>query len=223
MLRTEQKLSQNILCQGLCSKSALSKIENGTLQPDMMLAEALLQRFGISEREFTFWADEREAKIHELMFQIVYCDNKTPAIIESLLDELCLSMTPQDKILHQFILFRRAILKSSNEERISLLWEALALTLPDFDITHIHEYRLSWMELSILNNLEFQYRLTDTSHSGINLLYVLHTYYTSNKLDVIFLSQTQSIMLYYFVRCLYTAKRYREIEDFFKHSSVTDM
>lgn len=223
MLRTEQKLSQNILCQGLCSKSALSKIENGTLQPDMMLAEALLQRLGISEREFTFWADEREAKIHELMFQIVYCDNKTPAIIESLLDELCLSMTLQDKVLHQFILFRRAILKSSNEERISLLWEALALTLPDFDITHIHEYRLSWMELSILNNLGFQYRLTDTSHSGINLLYVLHTYYTSNKLDVIFLSQTQSIMLYYFVRCLYTAKRYREIEDFFKHSSVTIM
>lgn len=223
MLRTEQKLSQNILCQGLCSKSALSKIENGTLQPDMMLAEALLQRLGISEREFTFWVDEREAKIHELMFQIVYCDNRTPAMIESLLDELCLFTPRQDKVLHQFILFHRATLNHSNEERISLLQKALALTLPDFDITHIHEYRLSWMELSILNNLGFQHRLTNTSHFGINLLYILHTYYTSNKLDVIFLSQTQSIMLYYFVRCLYTAKRYHEIEDLFKHSSTTIM
>lgn len=43
-LRTEQSISQIVLCQGLCSKSKLSKIENDTLQPDIFLTEALLQQ-----------------------------------------------------------------------------------------------------------------------------------------------------------------------------------
>lgn len=68
--RLEQKLSQGVLCQGLCSKSKLSKIENGTLQPDVFLTEALLQRLGVSERIFSFWGDAREAKIFSLRFHI---------------------------------------------------------------------------------------------------------------------------------------------------------
>ena len=67
-LRTEQGLSLTALCQGLCSKSKLSKIENDALQPDVFLTEALLQRLGISERGFTFWGSERESRLYELKF-----------------------------------------------------------------------------------------------------------------------------------------------------------
>ena len=50
-LRTEQGISQIVLCQGLCSKSKLSKIENELPANRMsFLTEALLQRLGISER-----------------------------------------------------------------------------------------------------------------------------------------------------------------------------
>lgn len=52
VLRKEQNISQAVLCQGLCSKSKLSKIENDQLQPDIFLSEALLQRLGVSERVF---------------------------------------------------------------------------------------------------------------------------------------------------------------------------
>ena len=52
-LRMEQKLSQQTLCQGLCSKSKLSKIENNYLQPNISLAEALLH-FGEPNRKTTF-------------------------------------------------------------------------------------------------------------------------------------------------------------------------
>lgn len=48
------------------------KIENDTLQPDIFLTEALLQRLGRSERGFTFWGSERESKIYELKFKLMH-------------------------------------------------------------------------------------------------------------------------------------------------------
>ena len=71
-LRNEQGISQSVLCQGLCSKSKLSKIEHDSLQPDIFLTESLLQRLGISERVLTFWGGERESKLYELKFRLIH-------------------------------------------------------------------------------------------------------------------------------------------------------
>ena len=208
MLRTEQKLSQNILCQGLCSKSALSKIENGTLQPDMMLAEALLQRLGISEREFTFWADEREAKIHELMFQLI---KGASLPREQTLEELCSIAPAKNHLLQQHIAYRKATRCTDPANLIKLLWDALSITLPEFNINFIYEYRLSWTELSILNNIAAAYFDSDTIHTGINYFYQLDSYYRHSCADIIFCSQTQLVLFPKLVRLLYREKRYKEI------------
>ena len=71
-LRIRQNVSQQILCQGLCSISKLSKIESGTLQPSVILSETLLQRLGVSEREFVFWGNAKEAKFYELKFKLLH-------------------------------------------------------------------------------------------------------------------------------------------------------
>lgn len=70
-LRTEQNLSQSVLCHGLCSTSRLSKIESGALQPKLALVEVLLQRLGMSERMFTFWGNEKDSRFYELKFKII--------------------------------------------------------------------------------------------------------------------------------------------------------
>ena len=148
-LRTEQGISQIVLCQGLCSKSKLSKIENDSLQPDVFLTEALLQRLGISERGFTFWGSERESKIYELRFKLIHLQLGNYPKQHSLLVSLENLLQQTDILSRQFYLFHCAIWENKPQKRIALLYEALYCTLPDFHILNIHNYRLTWNELTI--------------------------------------------------------------------------
>lgn len=69
----------------------------------------------------------------------------------------------------QLYAFDCNLLSSSPEECIQSLHTALAYTLPDFDIRFIYNYHLSHSELSILNNIGFQYRNIDGNKSNLYL------------------------------------------------------
>lgn len=64
--RKRQKISGEMLCEGICSLSTLSRIENGSQKPSRKVEEALLQRLGcnveIEERNI----DQREMEISRL-------------------------------------------------------------------------------------------------------------------------------------------------------------
>ena len=66
-LRKEQNVSQQTLCQGLCSKSKLSKIESGTQDGDILLLCAILNRLGYSESEFDFYGSENEERYFKII------------------------------------------------------------------------------------------------------------------------------------------------------------
>lgn len=163
-LRTSQGLSLDIVCHGLCGKSKLSKIENGVLQPDIALTEALLQRLGISERIFTFWGNEREARLNELKFKLIYAPSLPQKLQEIYFQEMEYLVNEKDVLYYQDFLVVKALKNRSPSHRILELEKALRCTLPDFDIHQILAYRLSWEELSILNCLSDAYRKTDDSH-----------------------------------------------------------
>lgn len=217
ILRKEQKISQHTLCQGLCSDSMLSKIENETLQPNMLLAEALLQRLGISEREFIFWGDARDAEIHELIFKLIHSGNTTNTF--NYINKLKAFCTKNDILLKQLIdLFYIANTNTHNlNEKIEQLWRTLSLTLPNFDINCILNYRLSWAELTILNNIIDIYRRTNVPYIGINYSYQIVKYYDNKKHDILYRANTHSLSNIKLIRGLYSEKRYREIIDYTKN------
>lgn len=214
-LRTEQKLSQTVLCQGLCSKSKLSKIENGTLQPEIILAQTLLQRLGISDLVFTFYGSEREASMQELVTQLAKTkssDAKTTLQLVSNLESLC---TAKDSLYLQYILFKKSTRETEPAKRISGLQQALAVTLPDFDFKYIHTNRLSKTELSILNNLCSTYVCQNPS-VGIQYFYKLVEYYDCVSLDILEKSRFFPITFAMLTRCLYSEKRFSEIKELSK-------
>lgn len=148
-LRTEQKLSQSLLCKGLCSTSKLSKIENGTLQPDIILVEALLQRLGISERIFGFWGNKKEAELYELKYRLIYY-RLSDDDYEDNLKKMRALITPKDHLYYQDYLVAKSV-NQPPEKALALLKDALDCTLPEFDFQSIKLYRLTWEELCILN------------------------------------------------------------------------
>ena len=217
-LRTEQGLSLTALCQGLCSKSKLSKIENKSLQPDVFLTEALLQRLGISECGFTFWGNERESRLYELKFKLTHTRLLTNEQIENYLHQFHSLITKKDTTLSQRYTLDCNLLLSSPEECIQNLHTALTYTLPDFDIRFIYNYPLTHSELSILNNIGFQYRNIDGNKSNLYFAKLLD-YLSVHSLDILFINSIFPLTLYKYEHSLYTQHHYHEAADLFTGSN----
>lgn len=212
-LRIKQNISQQTLCQGLCSNSKLSKIENDILQPEVILAETLLQRLGISEREFIFWGDAKETKFHELKYKLRCFVYLSEIETNNYLSELNNLISDKDTMYIQFYHFIEAQKLAPGIQKLSKLQKALSYTLPNFDINKITNYRLSWMELSILNNIAYEYRYTDTPYQSIIYFRKILEYQKLTQLDIIFQSHIYPIAFYQFARILYVQKRYRDLLD----------
>lgn len=220
-LRTEQSITQNTLCQGLCSKSTLSKIESNTQMPDASLAEALLQRLGISDTVFTFFGNETETKLHELknsLFQNFSCDHDAIAYT---LDELEQALQGTDFPLYrQYLLYKKAVYGRNPDQNISMLEEALAVTLPNFSIKHILHYRLTWNELTIINNLAAAYNENGNSTVAVHYLYSIMEYLDENQIDVLLAKRIKTVVISMLSKLLYCIEQHRELLCLFSNTTL---
>lgn len=218
-LRIEQNISQQTLCYGLCSKSKLSKIENNTLQPGIALAQTLLQRLGISDAVFTFYGSARETQLHNLklkLLQLRFSD--TDKIIQGSneLQQLC---SKKDTFYLQFASYRKANCKFEISDNIAELFDTLTLSLPNFELNNLCNYRLSWLELTILNNYcTAQCELTPSK--GILSFYKIMEYYERNHIDILEMRRFFVVTLNLLVRNLHNQKRYSEIIDLASYFSL---
>lgn len=210
-LRTGQKISQQTLCRGLCSASKLSKIEAGDLQPDIALAEALLQRLGMSERAFTFWGSEKDARFFDLKFKIIHDQLVPKETIQGYLAELERLVDGENALYRQEYLVDMACQPGDPREKLLQLSEALRLTLPDFDIYNLAGCRLTWQELSILNIMAQNYQAA--GEQGMATLFYSHilNYGEKNRLDVLFLNTFLTNVYYRYCQTLYRQNRHAEL------------
>lgn len=58
--RMDKKIAKAALCEGLCSITALTRYEKGLRIPDKFLADALLERLGLSPYVYEFVTSEDE-------------------------------------------------------------------------------------------------------------------------------------------------------------------
>lgn len=209
-LRIEQNISQQTLCQGLCSKSKLSKIENGTLQPDIALAQTLLQRLGISDNIFTFYGNAHETSLQNLRQVLTKIPLSNTAEILCHTQEMLHLCSSKDTFYAQYASYRRACCISDNEESATALINTLCLTINNFDFNAICNYRLSWLELTILNNYCDTYCKVFAS-KGILFLYKLLDYLDCSSLDVLEKKRIIAVTINTLVQYLYSQKRFSEL------------
>lgn len=219
-LRMEQNLSQQTLCKGLCSKSKLSKIENGTLQPSIALSQSLLQRLGISDTVFTFYGNEHEAKLHELRQKLTRTRFSEILTRQQYTDQMLQLCNDNDTFYIQYATYKKATLISDKEKSAEALLQSLYVTLPDFTLNTISNYRLSWLELTILNNYCNAYRQYSPS-KGTLALYKLLEYYNASNLDILEIKRLLSIPLCFLSAVLYKQKRFSELVELAPYLSET--
>lgn len=217
VLRKEQNISQAVLCQGLCSKSKLSKIENDQLQPDIFLSEALLQRLGVSERVFSFWGNSNYKILYELKSKIL--NSKLTSLKEqfALLKQFKELLSENNNILLQFYYALSYDFLDESERRIATLQNALNLTLPDFDILNINNYRLSLIELGIIGNIAYEYREISPSKSNLYFSKLLE-YRNLSSVNIMFQSLVYPIFIYKYAHSLYHQKYYLQLSNLYTFS-----
>lgn len=156
----EQHIRQEDLCRGICDKSTLSRIERGKQEPSSGILGVLLQRLGINEDQLAVLLGPKDFEISDLQKEIVALNSqKEYEKAAEKIRRLEQLVEPTDKITQQFILRSKALAYFPEDYPASrdLLFQALSLTLPDFDFDHISDYLLGIEEVKILNQLANSY------------------------------------------------------------------
>lgn len=177
--RTELGLKQCQLCEGICEPTTMSRIESGKQMPGLNTLKNLLQRLGLSDERYYALVSKNEMQIADLQTEIVSANvfkdpqRGLPKIAE--LEELA---DPDDHLLHQFILRSKAslgkredgqIVAYSLDEKLDMLFKAIRLTVPNFDIDAIADGLYSIDEVKVINQIATVYSNHGESQKVIHI------------------------------------------------------
>lgn len=166
--RLELGLTQEQVCEGIFNEpSTLSRIENGKQIPPHSKLTRLLQRLDLPEDRYYAFVDKNELEMSELRAQIISCQ------VRNKFEEGLAQLAQYEKIIssndlfaQQFLLSARAIMgKVENgqliaypfEEQLDMLFRALQMTVPHFDINNIVHGLYCIDEIKIINQIAFVY------------------------------------------------------------------
>lgn len=158
-LRTDKKIGQEELCRGLCSKTSLSRIENGERIPDRLLLNALLQRMGKSadklstilnaeEYRYLIWKRQALSAAGQGNMESLRALLSKPQAVEGKVNEV---------LQKQFYLQMEAVLAENEEHNpekgVELQKRAADLTMPGFTSGKLNRYLISTEEMQLLLRL----------------------------------------------------------------------
>lgn len=145
--RKELGLTQEELCEGICEPSTISRIESGKQVPAKNKLDALLQRLDLPGDRYYALLSRNELEISNLQSQVISCNvsnNNRDGL--QYLEKLEGIVSEDDHLIRQFILRSKVALGYLDGEDIrsytfgekeKMLFEALYLSVPKFDIEEI--------------------------------------------------------------------------------------
>ena len=165
--RTELGLTQEELCEGICEPATLSRIESGIRTPSRSKLNALLQRLGLPGNKYYAMMSENELEIERLKDEIIDCNTRklwNKGLMK--INQLSFGVDKEDLLTQQFILRSRVLIgKQVNDsivpytfhEKIDLLFQAIHLTIPNFESEKIGSHWYSLDEMKIINQIAREY------------------------------------------------------------------
>ena len=229
-LRMDAKMSQDELSKGICSREVLSRIENSETQGKVYYMEAFMQRLGrdINKYYTSFIgpSDFREKQIRDEIISRL-ADFKYEEA-EELLAVLRDKKSYKSKGNLQFIKIAEAEIYASrngynNPEYFGMLKSALKITKPGFDEERTDEYRLTYNEIGIIQQLAIHYCESDEMERGCRLFEMLRDsmnfFYKDGKEKV----RMYTSLLYNYSKCLGLMGRHLEALDIIDEGEIIEL
>ena len=218
--RIEKGLTQEELSEGICEHSTLSRIETGRQTPSKTVLNCLLEKLDLPSERYYAFVDEHDMEIENLKIEITACSVthkreqglQELAKLEKLVDK-------KDNINQQFILKTKVslgkyegenVISYTDDEILDILFKAIKLTVPRFDIEEINRCLYCVEEIKIINHLAIVYERKGEQRISLEIWRQLLKYIKKNHHLAIRNKGVMSLVSYNYSRSLYLAKRYEE-------------
>lgn len=187
-------ISQEELCYGICSPGNLSKIENGTRQPNAVTFQLLMERMGEDIKAYPIYLSGKEMRQFRLKHEIeqdIYFERYAEA--ERKLKDFHDGIDKTDNVDRQFMIVTETVCgfrggRISAETALCQLKDALQRTLPEFEAEKIRKIFFTDVEIHALVNIAFYCKRTGEQEKAVQLLEMLekqlHTLWKERKRDV---------------------------------------
>lgn len=180
MTRKSLLITQQQLCEGICSVETLSRIEGGRQNPCRDVYELLMERMGrIRERAYSMLSIS-DYKVMEKMRKFEMCIqaydfHKAEYILEEIRES-----AGGTNIDRQFIIRAESIVKYrlkqiSAEEFLEMLIKAIRLTIPRYSEISLSNWPLTYNEVTLLLNISTAYSEKEDYQMGIDILEEVNT------------------------------------------------
>lgn len=223
--RTKQKVSQEKLCERICSPVTLSRLENGTQPPSYPKVKALMEKLGISDDLYKVVnnADELKAESlgKEIRAKVIAFEKAAGPEKEARRAEAweatqrLEALAGDEPSIRQRIVQDRCVLGTaqgpySPAEQRTLLMEALHLTVPKFDPARLDRFRYTQEEVSLINQIAVTYAWEGDSEQAIALYRQLLAYIQTHNQQLSKYAGQLTMVAYDYARELDVTGQYQE-------------
>lgn len=218
--RMELGLKQNELCQGICEPTTMCRIESGKQTPSLNQLKVLLQRLGLPDERYYAIVSKNEMLISDLQTEIVSCNVfRDPQRGLPKIEELEKIADPDDRPIRQFILRSKVLLGKiengqivpyTNDEKLDMLFEAIRLTSPNFNIDAICDGLYSVDEVKVINQIALVYSQLEQREKVIDIYCQLLAYIENHFQNTIQFGSLFSLVAFNYARELDLVGRYTE-------------
>lgn len=159
ILRLEKDVGQKKLCWGLCSQGTYCRYETGERTPDRLLLNAIIQRLGKSADKLVTILTLREYRYFLWKKKVLTAvgQNDMDELERLLTEKEASDLTINKSLQLQFKYRMQALVarykEGDIEKGISLLEQAVELTMPDIRFQKMDRYYISVEEMHILLEL----------------------------------------------------------------------
>lgn len=193
-------LSQQELCEGICSVANLSRFENNVQPVRLNVYIRLMQRLGQPVQPFSMPVSPAEMRRYNIEREILYRVSADDYDVVELLEEYVLCKQDMNILEKQFYAYITAILmmkKGQKSETIKEKFlEAIRYTYPEFDINDTSKVRLlTHDEIMIVNNIAIILYEDGDVREALKWGFFLKEYHEKMNLDYEEVTNTYPLIL----------------------------
>lgn len=219
-------LTQEQLCEGICDIVTISRLENGRQEPSRSRLRALLQRLGLPDEHYYVLGTPKEQEIEALETEIVSLNvrysrslgeekQRTRQFALERLHTLETLLQNDDGFSRQSILRSKILLGRedgpySPQEQITMLTEAIRLTVPRFSLDSISGGLYSVEEVKLINHLGIAYSAAGERDTALSIFRQLLDYARDHFRNTSYAGQFVTLAAFHYARELGLAKHWEE-------------
>ncbi|MGN0707271.1 MAG: helix-turn-helix domain-containing protein [Faecalibacterium sp.] len=220
--RLDLGLTQEDVCCGICSPVTLSRLENNHQIPGRARINAILQRLGMPDDRYYSLMSRHEQELEALKQQILTChrasqSGSSPQLEKGfgMIARLEQLASPEDRLTRQFILRAKALLgrldgRYSPPQLREMLFQAIRLTVPRFELGEIERFLYTSDEIRIINQIAVAYSSENNDAAAADIYEQLLRYARSHFQETITSLDLLPMILYNHARALGLCGRYEE-------------